>query len=134
MTDIYTSLTVAVVDDDQRVLESLGNLLESADYTASLFASAAVFLESGCLMHIGCLISDIDMPAMDGFELLRAVRARRAELPVILITAHPDLLDQLPSIGLGLCRMFNKPFDAQELLAAVSDALPAPGPRKPQCL
>ena len=112
-----------MVDDDPRILESLGNLLESADYAVRLFASAAALLDSGCLAEIDCLISDIDMPAMDGFELLRMVHAARPELPIILITGHPDMLSRLPAIGPTHYRLFKKPFDGQELLAAVSGAL-----------
>jgi FixJ family two-component response regulator len=115
--------TIAVVDDDPRILESLGNLLESADYLVRGFASAAALLDSGFLAQIDCLISDIDMPVMDGFELLRLVHAARPALPVILITGHPDMLSRLPAIAPAHFRSFKKPFDGREFLAAVSDAL-----------
>jgi len=121
MTDLPAGL-VAVVDDDQRILESLENLLESAGHSVRLFASASALLESGSLAEIDCLISDIDLPKIDGFELLRLVRAARPELTVILITGHPEMLNRPPPIGSGRCRMFKKPFDGQELLAAVGDA------------
>ena|ERR1700681_2919699 len=126
MTDHPPGLTIAVVDDDQRILESLKNLLESADHGVRLFASAAAMLKSGCLAEIDCLISDIDMPVMDGFELLRVVRAARRELPIILITGHPEMLNRLLPNGPGHYRLFKKPFNGQELLTAVSDALQNP--------
>ena len=126
MTDHPPGLTIAVVDDDQRILESLKNLLESADHGVRLFVSAAAMLKSGCLAEIDCLISDIDMPVMDGFELLRVVRAARAELPIILITGHPEMLNRLLPNGPGHYRLFKKPFNGQELLTAVSDALQNP--------
>jgi FixJ family two-component response regulator len=119
-------LIIAAVDDDQRVLESLGTLLESADHITRLFGSAKALLDSGCLAEIDCLISDIDMPQMDGVELLRVVQAARPELPVILITGHPSMLGGLPPTDLGRYRLFKKPFDGQQLLAAVSDALRSP--------
>jgi FixJ family two-component response regulator len=123
MTEHPSGFTIAVVDDDQRILESLKNLLESADHAVRLFASAAALLESGCLAEIDCLISDIDMPVMDGFELLRVVHAARSELPIILITGYPDMLNRLPSISPRHYRLFKKPFNGQELLTAVSDAM-----------
>ena len=126
MTDHLPGFIVAVVDDDKRILESLGNLLESADHSVRLFASAAALLESGSLAEIDCLISDIDMPVVDGFELSRIVRAARPELPIILITGHPEILNRLPPAGTGHYRLFKKPFDGQELLTAVSDALRSP--------
>ena len=116
---------VAVVDDDQGILRSLEYLLESADYAVRVFASAAALLESNCLAEIDCLISDIDMPGMDGFELLRQVHWARAQLPVIFITGYPDRLTRVPVLGGSKPRVFTKPFQGHELLEAVSEALRA---------
>jgi FixJ family two-component response regulator len=132
MTDHPPGYIIAVVDDDQRILQSLESLLESADHAVRSFATAAALLESGCLAEIDCLISDIDMPLMDGFELLRVAHAARPELPIILITGHPEMLDRLPPTGPGHYRLFKKPFDGHELLAAVSDALQHPQPHNPE--
>jgi len=130
MTDQSPGFVVAVVDDDQRILESLENLLESADYAVRPFACAQALLDSGCLAEIGCLISDIDLPVMDGFELLRAVRGARPDLPIILITGHPDLLNRLPAAAASNYRLFKKPFDGQALLAAVGDSARSGQPQK----
>ena len=122
MTDQPSGFVVAVVDDDQGILRSLEYLLDSADYSVRLFTSGAALLDGGCLLEIDCLISDIDMPGMDGFELLRLVHAARPRLPVILITGYPDTLKRLPPLGGSNPRFFTKPFQGSELLAAVSDA------------
>ena len=123
MTDHAPGSIIAVVDDDQRILESLEILLESADYEVRLFTSASALLDSGCLPEVDCLISDIDMPGIDGFELLRLVYAARPRLPTILITGYPDRLKRLPPLGGSNPRIFTKPFQGPQLLAAVSDAL-----------
>jgi FixJ family two-component response regulator len=123
MTDPRSAFVVAVVDDDQSILRSLEYLLESADYAVRLFTSAKALLDSGFLPEIDCLISDIDMPGMDGFELLRQVHAARPGLPTILITGYPDTLKRLPPLGGSKPRFFTKPFQGPELLAAVGDAL-----------
>jgi FixJ family two-component response regulator len=123
VTDHPTGATIAVVDDDPSILRSLEYLLESAEHSVLVFGSAVALLESGCLPRIDCLISDIDMPVIDGFDLLRVVHATRPALPVVLITGHPELLHRLPAAGAGYRRLFKKPFDGQELLTAVSDAV-----------
>jgi two-component system response regulator FixJ len=123
MTERVSGLIVAVVDDDQSVLRALEYLLESADYAVRLFASGQELLDSGCLPQIDCLISDIDMPSMEGYDLLRVVRSMRPELPVILITGYPDTLKRLPIMGAGSPRCVTKPFQGPELLAAVSESI-----------
>jgi FixJ family two-component response regulator len=115
-----------VVDDDRLVLESLEDLLESAGHRVRLFGSAAALLASGSLADIDCLISDIDLPSIDGFELLRLASASRPELPIILITGHAGMAKRLPGAGPPCYRLFEKPFDGREMLMAVSSALRRP--------
>jgi len=123
LTDHNSRFVVAVVDDEQSILQSLEYLLESADYAVRLFISVTDLLDSGCLPQLDCLISDIDMPGDDGLELLRLVHAVRPGLPTILITGYPDRLKRLPPLGGSNPRAFTKPFPGQEMLAAVSDAI-----------
>jgi FixJ family two-component response regulator len=123
MTQQASRLFVAIVDDDLSVVQSLGLLFESADYEVRLFTSGMALLKSGCLPEIDCLVSDIDMPGMDGFAVLREVHARRPDLPAILITGYPDKLKRLPPGELGTTLIFAKPLQGPELLAAVSEAL-----------
>lgn len=118
MADAIKSI-VAVVDDDHRILESLEDLLESAGHTVRLFPSAEALLETG-LSQIDCLISDISMPVMDGFELQRMVNLERPELPVILMTGRHEIRNRQAATHQSF---FRKPFDGQELLAAVTAAL-----------
>lgn len=116
--------TVAVVDDDVRLLESLGDLLESAGYAVRPFRSARSFLDDdAAVSEIDCLVADIGMPVIDGFELERLMRGSRPELPVILITGRHEIADQQRAIAQGN-RFFRKPFDGQALLAAIGQALP----------
>jgi FixJ family two-component response regulator len=80
-------LLVAVVDDEPLVLEGIQELLASAGYKVLLFADAKAFLESDRLQQVDCLISDMKMPAMPGWELLQIVGAQRPSLPVVLMTS-----------------------------------------------
>jgi FixJ family two-component response regulator len=126
MTDHRQRSVIALVDDDQRILESLAILLDSADYDVRRFSSAPALVESSGLSEIDCLISDVAMPIMDGFALARAVQASRPGLPIILITGRPELLRRPPLDWDGPYRVFRKPFDGQELLSAVADAVRSP--------
>ena len=81
-----TKAIVAIVDDEGRVLKSLGNLLSSAGYDVRLFSSAENFLASPDIEISGCFISDIRLPGMSGIELLRRVNAMETKLPGILLT------------------------------------------------
>jgi FixJ family two-component response regulator len=120
---------VAVVDDDTRVLESLEDLLESAGHTVHLFRSAQALLEDEAFAKIDCLISDIGMPVIDGFDLERLARAARPELPVILITGRLELIKGRQMTAQNENRTFLlKPFSERELLGAI-DKAPAPRPR-----
>jgi FixJ family two-component response regulator len=117
------SSTIAVVDDDPRLLESLQELLESAGHSVRSFRSGQLFLEDkAALGEIACLIADIGMPVIDGFELEKLVKRQRPELSVILITGRHEIADQQRAIAQGN-RFFRKPFDGQALLAAVGQAL-----------
>lgn len=118
--------TIAVVDDDPRVLESLENLFESAGYVVRTFSSAKSLADAG-FSHIDCIITDIGMPVMDGFELHDLVKKARPELPVFLITGRHEIGDQQRASGKNIRGFFRKPFDGPALLSAVSNALREPG-------
>jgi FixJ family two-component response regulator len=119
--------TVAVVDDDPRVRESLESLIESAGVKAHVFSLAEDFLYGDYLSATSCLISDVRMPGMDGLDLQRRVQLLRPELPVIFITAHHDETVERRAFAQGASFFFRKPFDADELLRAIKLTLNRPG-------
>ncbi len=112
---------VAVVDDDPRILESLEDLLESAGYDVRLHSSAASLLASD-VANIDCLITDIGMPIMDGFELRDRVKQLRPDLRVFLISGRRDPSHEQPE-DLADSEFFRKPFDGPALLAAIAHSL-----------
>jgi FixJ family two-component response regulator len=114
--------TIAVVDDDPRILESLENLLESGGHVVRTFSSAKALIDAG-LSNLDCLITDIGMPAIDGFELHDLVKKVRPDLPVFLITGRHEIGDQQRANAKDISGFFRKPFDGRALLAAVGDAL-----------
>jgi FixJ family two-component response regulator len=87
-----------------------------------LYSSASALCECGGLRDLDCLISDIGLSSMDGIELRRVAQLERPELPVILVTGHPELQAQYASM-MEPGRYFEKPFDGPMLLAAVGRAV-----------
>ena len=110
---------VLVVDDDKSVLDSLRLLLESAGYQTAGFGSAEALLESGLVENGGCLILDLQLPGMSGFELQEYLSASRTSIPVIIITAHDRSGMEEQALRLGAMAYLQKPFDGQAILEAI---------------
>ncbi len=110
---------VLVVDDDESVLDSLRLLLESAGYRSMSFGSAEALLESGLVENACCLILDMKLPGMSGFQLQQVLTASHTPIPVIFITGHdcPGMVEQ--ALRLGAMAYLRKPFDGQAILDAI---------------
>src|ERR1700739_2028336 len=78
--------SIAVIDDDLRVLESLVNLLRSFGYSAESYKSAEQFLESGTLSRTCCIVTDVEMRKMSGLGLLQHLKNSNCTVPIIIIT------------------------------------------------
>lgn len=116
------SILVAVVEDEESFRESLEGLLHAVGHEVLLYLSGEDFLQSGRLADIDCLITDFGLPGMDGIDLLRAARAVRPNLPVIVITARPEPSILSRALAAGAHRAFKKPVNSTELLKAVTGA------------
>jgi FixJ family two-component response regulator len=114
---------ISVVDDDESVRQSLGGLMRSVGFGVKVFSSAEEFLNSGNPRDTGCLILDVRMPGMDGFELQRRLEASQYEIPVIFITAHGDEELRQRALLAGAVDYLLKPFSEEALLNAVHAAL-----------
>ena len=116
---------VAIVDDDPRLLESLGDLLESAGFRVRAFSSATALLEEASLNEIDCLVTDIGMPVIDGHELRRRATRLRPSLPVIFITGDARGFASARSGDASDSECFHKPFDSNALIASICRVVPA---------
>ncbi len=110
---------ISVVDDDLSVRRALRRLLESAGYSVEAFASAGEFLDSSPVGRTACLVLDIRLEAMSGFELQARLAADLAAIPIIFITAHDDAATREHAQRTGVAGYLPKPFDQSELLAAI---------------
>jgi len=109
---------VAIVDDDDAVLDSLKFLLEMAGRTVCTYASAGAFLEDRGTSP-ACLILDHHMPRMTGLQLAARLRALGMDVPVLLITASPSTAITARAAELGIERVLEKPPHEDELLRFV---------------
>ncbi len=114
---------ISIVDDDESIRAATKGLLRSVGYDVETFASADLLLESGALRETECLILDIRMPGIDGLELQRRLNADECHVPVIFVTAHDDKTNRQKALDAGALAVFRKPFDADELVAAIKAAL-----------
>jgi FixJ family two-component response regulator len=115
---------VAVVDDDISVRESLESLIRSVKLEARVFGSAEEFLDAVHPRKADCLILDVRLPGMSGFELQHTLKTRKCKLPVIFMTAH-GYDDRVKSEACSdwTVAFLTKPFSEDELLDAVHAAL-----------
>jgi FixJ family two-component response regulator len=80
---------ILIVDDDEAVRDSLRNLMESEGFAVRAFSDGHDLLNEASLPAIGCLVVDYHMPAMNGLELVSALRGRGVSIPAILVTGNP---------------------------------------------
>jgi FixJ family two-component response regulator len=113
---------VLIVDNDESVRASLRLLVESAGLQSQTFASAEEFLQSGSIEDASCLLLDIRMPGMSGFELEEHLAVSEAHVPVIFITGHDKQGMEEKAMKLGAIAYLRKPFDDNSLLDAIHRA------------
>jgi len=114
---------VLVVDDEPRMAEVIGAALERAGHACEVCTSGAAALAAFDERGADVIVTDWKMPDMDGLALLRAVRERRGDVPVILVTAHGSVPAAVAAMREGAFDYVTKPFDNDELRALVDRAL-----------
>jgi two-component system response regulator FixJ len=120
---------IIVVDDDIGMREAMENLLDVAGFDTTAYGSAEALLAGGAVEDALCVISDLKLPAMSGFELLAELRARGASPPVIVITAHDEPGVRSEAERRGAAGFLAKPFPGSALLAAIESAAGSAQPK-----
>ena len=114
---------VSVVDDDALVLRSLGRLLRSAGFTVNTYPSPQAFLAQGAGDTPGCVVLDLSMPGLSGLDLQKALASSPDPRPVVFISARGDVPSSVAAMKAGAVDFLTKPFDQEQLLAAVHAAI-----------
>src|SRR5271156_6292728 len=115
--------TVIVIDDDPALREALGSLFRSVGFQAKLLASVSEFLKSGRPEGPSCLVLDVRLPGLSGFDLQRELAAMHIQLPTIFITGHGDIPMSVRAMKGGAIEFLTKPFREQDLLDAIRSGL-----------
>jgi FixJ family two-component response regulator len=114
---------VAIVDDDESLRRSVRNLLMSVGFRVETFGSAEAFLQSDRRDRTGCLVVDLRMGGMSGFDLLASLADAGVRIPAIVLTAHGDDESRRRSLAAGAVAFLGKPFHGDALLDAVRRTL-----------
>jgi FixJ family two-component response regulator len=114
---------LAVVDDDADVRVALTRLVSSAGFAVETFASGAEFLHSVRDHEPDCVVLDLHMPDMSGFDVQEALAGGHAAVPVVMITGHDTPESCARAIRLGAKDYLRKPVNDEALLAAIGAAI-----------
>jgi FixJ family two-component response regulator len=107
---------VAIVDDDASALAAGASLIRALGFAASGFSTAAAFLASDALTLVVCVVADVRMPDMGGFELLRRLVALERPVPTVLATAFPEAVERSRALTIGAIDYLSKPLRGEDLL------------------
>jgi FixJ family two-component response regulator len=116
---------VAVVDDDAEVRVALTRLISSAGFTAESFASGVEFVQRLGEHEDtpGCVVLDLHMPGLSGFDVQQQLAERHLEVPVVVITGRDTAEARRHAMSLGARAYLSKPVDGEALLLAIDAAL-----------
>jgi FixJ family two-component response regulator len=119
------SSTILVVEDDDSMREAIATLLSLSGYRTLLFASAEAMLAEDAIDRPLCVVSDLNLPAMSGLDLLIELRRRSWPTPVIIITAFDSPSTRQEAMRRGAVAYMAKPFPSSALLTAIHKISPS---------
>jgi FixJ family two-component response regulator len=114
---------ISIVDDDEVVREATADLVSSLGYPTRTFVSGEAFLEAGQLEHTSCLITDLQMPGLNGLELQSRLHDEGHRIPVIFITAFPTASVRERAMSAGAVAFLTKPFKEALLIRSIEAAV-----------
>ena len=122
VTDKSPPRHISIVDDDASIREALKSLMRSVRFNVDAFASAEEFLASERVDDTACLILDVYLPGMNGFELQSHLKTEGRDIPIIFITAHSDEASRQRALKGGAIDFLSKPVRRDTLLKAIQSA------------
>ena len=114
---------IAIVDDNESFRHAIASFIRSLGYAVLQFASAEAFLKSNRLYDTDCLISDVQMPGMNGIELQGKLIAEGHHFPIIFVTAFPEMKARAQALVSGAIGFLAKAFSDEILITRLNKAL-----------
>ncbi len=114
---------VFVIDDDAAIRSAIQGLLKSAGLWSETFGAAEDFLRNKRPDGPSCLVLDVSLPGINGLDFQRQLADAGIQIPIIFITGHGDIPMTVKAMKSGAVEFLTKPFDDQELLNAIHQAL-----------
>jgi FixJ family two-component response regulator len=114
---------ISIIDDDKLVRESTADLICSLGHEALIFCSGDQFLASGRLEDTACIITDLQMPGLNGLELQQRLLAEGYRTPIIFVTAYPKASAEIQALNAGAVAFLSKPFEESALISSLETAL-----------
>lgn len=116
------NLTVYVIDDDPAIRDALALMLGLGGHSSTVFPDAESFLAAFDSAWRGCVVADLKLPGASGLELQAELRRRGAPIPVVIITAHGDVMSARAAFHAEAVDFLPKPFESAQLLEAIESA------------
>ena len=116
-------MKILIIEDERLLADSLKTLLESKGFEVEAAYDGETGKEYATLGIYDLLILDVMMPGLDGYQVARAVRAKRCSTPILMLTARSALEDRIEGLNAGADYYLTKPFDSRELLACINALL-----------
>lgn len=110
---------VYIIDDDASLRDSLAFFLKSAGFATRGYGSGRDFIADVATLRLGCILLDVRMPDIDGFDVLAALGERTATMPTIVMTGHGDIATAVQAMKLGAADFLEKPCDEAMMIAAL---------------
>ena len=114
---------IAIVDDDPSVREGLSSLIRSAGLKVETFESAQDFLARPAVEAPSCLVLDLQLPGLSGLDLQKRMAEVGLEIPIVFLTGHGNIPASVQAMKAGAVEFLTKPFDDEELLRAIQEAI-----------
>ena len=124
-------MRLLVIEDEKRLARNLAELLRRQGYTVDVSSDGVSGYDNASTDLYDLILLDAMLPGMDGFTLLRKLRAGGHAVPVLMLTARSDLSDRVQGLDCGADYYLTKPFEPEELLACVRSPAAAGRRRRP---